>query len=396
MERLSESFYNWLAELRRAFHRCPELQYKEEKTAAMIAQVLESLGIPFQTGIGGTGIVATLEAQQKGPTAAFRADMDALPIEEANNVPYKSEIKGRMHACGHDAHITIALGIIKWLTQEQDWIRKGSGRILFIFQPAEEGGAGAKAMLDSGFFDAEPVEAVFAGHVYPDLPAGHAGIAAEISNAATNTLRIRLKGKGGHGAYPHQCKDPIVAGAWLVTQLQTIISRNLPPLESAVLTIGQFHAGTASNIIPEEVFLEGTLRTLTTDIRSLMIQRIEETVRGLETGFGISADLDIIEGYPSLVNHPELVSHIRACAAELLGPDCVHIRKPSMGAEDFAYFCQRWGGVMVNIGCHNPKEGFRYGLHSPHFDIDESVLETGTLLFGHALIRYIAGKQTGY
>lgn len=388
MNRLPESFYHWLVELRREFHRCPELQYKEEKTAATIARVLESLGIPFRTGIGGTGIVAILQAKRKGATVAFRADMDALPIEEANETPYKSEYRGRMHACGHDAHITVALGIIRWLTQEQNWLEKGAGRILFIFQPAEEGGAGAKAMLDTGFFDAEPVEAVFAAHVYPDLPVGHAGIAPEISNAATDTFRIRLKGKGGHGAYPHQCKDPVVAGAWLLTQLQTLISRNLPPLENAVLTVGQFHAGTASNIIPEEAFLEGTLRTLTPAIRSLMRGRIEESVKGIETGFGISADLEIIEGYPLLINHPRCVSHIRNCAEELLGPDSVHTRKPSMGAEDFAYFCQKWGGVIVNIGCRNPEEEFRYGLHSPHFDIDERVLEIGTLLFGHALIRY--------
>jgi len=386
--RLSDSFHNWLVTLRREFHQFPELQYQEEKTSAKICEVLTSLKIPFQAGVAGTGIVARVKAERKGAMLAFRADMDALPLTEANDVPYKSRRPGLMHGCGHDAHITIALGVIRRLT-ENGWMQTGSGEILFIFQPAEEGGAGAKAMLDTEIFDSEPVKAVFAGHVLPELPAGDIGIASEISNAATNMLRIRLKGKGGHGAYPHQCKDPIVAGAHLVTQMQTIVSRNLPPLESAVVTIGSFHAGTASNIIPEEAFLEGTLRTLDPEIRKHILKRIEEIIRGVGTAFDISADFESVEGYPLLINHPELVKHVRAYAGEILGKDHVHIKKPSMGAEDFSYFCQKWGGVMVDLGCRDPKKDFQYGLHSPHFDIDESVLDIGTLLFAQMLTQYI-------
>jgi amidohydrolase len=375
-------------ELRRWFHRFPEPAYREEKTAAKICEVLDSLGIPFQAGIGKTGIVAKLSAQRSGPVVAFRCDMDALPLEEAYESPYKSEHHGCMHACGHDGHMTIALGVIRWML-EKDWPQKGAGDILFIFQPAEEGGAGAKAMLNTGIFDSLPVEAVFAGHLYPELAAGDIGIAPKISNAATDTFTIRLQGKGGHGAHPHQCKDPIVAGAHLVTQLQTLISRELPPLDSAVLTIGRFEAGTASNIIPEEAFLEGTLRTLIPEIREKIIVRFQQMVKGVEMSHDVTATLQITPGYPVLVNDPKLVKHTQDVAAEVLGDDHVHSLRPRMGAEDFAYFCNKWGGIMVGLGCHDPNKGMQHGLHSPYFDFDETVLDIGTRLFGQVLKRYL-------
>jgi amidohydrolase len=338
--------------------------------------------------VGGTGVVAKLRAKRTGPMVAFRADMDALPLEEKNDVSYKSRNPGFMHACGHDGHMTIALGIIRWLIENQ-WPQNGCGEIVFIFQPAEEGGAGARAMLNTGIFDNEPISAAFAGHMYPELPRGHIRLAPEISNAAADSLFIRLKGKGGHGAHPHHCKDPIVAGAYLITQLQSIISRELPPLESAVISIGRFQAGTASNIIPEEAVLEGTLRTLKPDIRIDIIKRLEDLVEGVTRSFGISATLNITEGYPVLLNNPVLVEHIVTCASDVLGADNVHSGLPRMGAEDFAYFCQRWGGVMVGIGCHDPSKGFQHGLHSPYFDLDERVLDVGTRLFGYVLTQYL-------
>ncbi|MBU0988171.1 MAG: amidohydrolase, partial [Proteobacteria bacterium] len=268
------------------------------------------------------------------------------------------------------------------------WPREGAGKILFIFQPAEEGGAGAKAMLQSGFFNSEPVAAVFAGHMHPELAAGDIGTALEISNAAADTIAIRITGKGGHGAHPHQCKDPIVVGAHLVTQLQTLISRELPPLENAVLSIGRFEAGTASNIIPENAFLEGTLRTLRPEIREKILMRLKELVRGIEISYNVSAALRVKPGYPVLVNDAGLVNFTQNVAKEILGNDHVHTLAPRMGAEDFAYFCRKWGGVMVGLGCHDPRKGFQHGLHSPYFDFDETVLAVGTRLFGSLLIRY--------
>jgi amidohydrolase len=386
--RLADDFLKWLVELRRFFHTSPEPAYKEVKTAAKICEVLDALNVPFQSGVGQTGVVARLRAQHAGHMVAFRADMDALPLEEKNDVPYKSGNSGFMHACGHDGHMTIALGVIRWLIENR-WPQNGSGEVIFIFQPAEEGGAGAKAMLDSGIFDDDPIGAAFAGHMYPELPAGHIRIAPEISNAAADSFCIRLKGKGGHGAHPHHCKDPIVAGAHLVTQVQSLISRELPPLESAVITIGRFQAGTATNIIPEEAVLEGTLRTLKPDIRKEMIKRLEDMVEGMAGSFGIKGTLNITEGYPVLVNDPELVKHVAACAEKILGAGNVHGGLPRMGAEDFAYFCRKWGGVMVGLGCHDPGKGFQHSLHSPYFDLDEKVLEVGTILFGDVLTKYL-------
>jgi len=387
-QKLPDGFFNWLVDLRRWFHRFPEPAYKEEKTAAKICEVLKGLKVPFQSGVGGTGVVAKLRAEHKGPVIAYRADMDALPLEQKNTVPYKSQNEGFMHACGHDGHMTIALGIIRWLI-ENGWCQNGSGEIIFIFQPAEEGGAGALAMLESGIFDSEPVEAVFAGHMYPEFPVGHIGIAPEVSNAAADNLIVRIKGKGGHAAYPHHCRDPIVAGAHLVAQIQSLISRELPPHESAVLSIGRFHAGTASNIIPENAELEGTLRTLKPDVREHIIKRLQDMVRSVARSFNISATLEVKEGYPVLVNDPKLVKHTLECAGDVLGTDNVHTGLPKMGAEDFAYFCQKWGGVLVGLGCHDPRKGLQYGLHSPYFDIEEKVLDVGTRLFGQVLMGYM-------
>ena len=385
---LPADFFKWLVDLRRFFHQSPEPAYKEVKAAAKICELLDAFNVPFQSGVGKTGVVARLRSRRSGRMVAFRADMDALPLEEKNDVPYKSRNPGYMHACGHDGHMTIALGVIRWLIENR-WPQNGSGEIVFIFQPAEEGGDGARTMLNTGIFDNEPICAAFAGHMYPELPRGHIRLAPEISNAAADSFSIQLKGKGGHGAHPHLCKDPIVAGAHLITQLQSLISRELPPLESAVITIGRFQAGTTTNIIPEEAVLEGTLRTLKPDIRKEMIKRLDDMVKGVAGSFGIRATLNITEGYPVLVNDPALVKHVTTCALNVLGAENVHSGLPRMGAEDFAYFCQKWGGVMVGLGCHDPDKGFQHSLHSPYFDLDEKVLEVGTLLFSNVLTEYL-------
>jgi amidohydrolase len=382
-------FHDWLVGLRRHFHQFPELAYREEKTAAKIVEVLREYGIPVRDKIGKTGVVATLTAQRPGPTVAMRADMDALPLEEQNDVPYKSRHPGVMHACGHDGHITMMLGVVRSLV-EAGWSEKGAGKILFIFQPAEEGGAGARAMLESGFLESEPVAAIFAGHMQPELTVGQIGFSPDVSNAASDNISIRVIGKGGHGAQPQRCVDPIVAGAYLVGQLQSIVSRSIAPTDSAVLTFGSFHAGTARNIIPQKAVLEGTLRTLKPEVRECVLGRLQEMLRGLEVAHQVEAKLQTSIGYPLLVNDPHLVRFVEVRAKDVLGDSSVHCAAPRMGSEDFAFFLQRFPGILIGIGCSDPEKGLTHGLHSPYFDLDERVLDVGVRLFTHLLTSYEA------
>lgn len=393
MDNLPTPFHDWLVALRRWLHQHPELSYQEVKTAARIAEVAESLGLSVQTGVGKTGVIARLRAKRAGPTVALRADMDALPLDEANAVPYKSRHPGVMHACGHDAHMTIALGVARWLVESR-WPEQGRGEVLFVFQPAEEGGAGARAILESGAFDPASVAAIFAGHLQPELAVGHIGLAPGVSNAASDSIRIHIIGKGGHAAHPHLCADPIVAGAHLVTQLQAIVSRSLAPTEPAVVSIGRFQAGSAGNIIAPQARLEGTLRTLTAETRETALARLQELAAGLETAFNVTVKMDINAGYPVLVNHPEVVEFTLKEGRSLLGADRVHLQGPRMGAEDFAYFLEQTPGVMVRLGCVDPETGFQHGLHSPLFDFDERALDAGVMLFVHLLTGFLSKEDS--
>lgn len=387
LDNLLTPFHSWLVELRRELHQWPELAYQEERTSARIAQILTELGVPFRKGVGGTGVVATLQSERPGPWRAMRADMDALPLEEANDVPYRSKRPGLMHACGHDGHMTIALGVLRTLV-ERGWRESGRGGILFVFQPAEEGGAGARVMLQSPDLASQPLRAVFAGHLFPDRPAGDVELAPEASNAASDEFHIRLVGKGGHGAHPELCTDPIVAGAYFVTQLQSLVSRTVSPLESVVLTIGRFEAGTASNIIPHEASLWGTLRTLKPKMREEVLERLGKMIRGVEEAHRVKAQWAMEQGYPLLVNDSELAGWAWTKARELLGAGQAHWGLPSMGAEDFAYFAQKWPAVLIRLGCHDPAQGFVHGLHSPYFDFDERVLDVGVRLFVRLLTEF--------
>lgn len=384
LDDLITSRHDWLVSLRRHFHRYPELAYHEHRTVAKIFEVLESFQIPHTKGIGRTGIVARLKAANPGPTVAFRCDMDALPIEEAVGAPYRSEHPGVMHACGHDAHMTIALGIIRALV-ESDWRSEGAGELLFIFQPAEEGGAGARAMLESGFFDGMPVRAIFAGHLYPQLATATIGIAHGVCNASSDSFSIRITGKGGHGAYPHLCKDPIVLGAQLLTSIQSLISRETAPMDSAVITVGRFQAGSATNIIPEQALLEGTLRALDPATRNRLIDRLKALATSTAEAAEMQAAVEIAEGYPVLANNLELSDFAERIGQQLLGEAAVHRQLPRMGSEDFSFFANRWPGVLIGLGCRTPESETQSNLHSPHFEMDERVLDIGVQLFAKLL-----------
>jgi amidohydrolase len=369
---------DWLVEIRRTIHMHPELGFEEVETSQLVAQWLAKFGLEVKTGIAKTGVVGLLRGAKPGKTVAIRADMDALPIEEANEVPYRSQIKGKMHACGHDAHTTILLGVARFFSSLRDQIK---GNIKWIFQPAEEGGGGGKVMAEAGVLEDPKVDAIFGAHVYPDLNIGQVGIHEKEGLAATDRFIIKLLGKGGHGAYPHLCKDPILAAGHMITQIHSIVSRNVPPLESAVITIGKISGGTAFNIIPDEVELIGTVRSLTPQVREILKNRLEEEVQGIARSFGIDYQFTFNYGYPALINDPAMSRLVASACARGIGQENVIYVKPSMGGEDFAYYLQKVPGAFFRLGCRNEKKGIVQTFHNANFNIDEDVLPFGVEVF---------------
>ncbi len=380
-------WHKWLVDLRRYFHRHPELGFQEHKTSRKIRDILDDFGISYIYPVAETGIVATLEAKKSGPVRAFRTDMDALPIEEQNNVSYKSNHKGIMHACGHDGHITIALGIIRNLV-ENNWNEKGSGKIIFFFQPAEEGGGGAEKMLATGMWDSEDVCAIYAFHMNPGLELGMVGVAPDVSNAASEMFEIKVSGSGGHGAHPHVATDTILASSVLITQLHHIISRSVNALDSAVISVGSVHAGSAPNILPSEAVIAGTVRTFNDKVEGIIHQRMEDLCKGIERAYGCKVDLSFSGGYPVLKNNKALVKSVKRIVRKLMGRNSFREESPRMGSEDFAYFASKWPGVLIYLGCAFPDETTKRLLHSPFFDFDERVLDIGVKLGTELLLSH--------
>ncbi len=380
---------DWLVEIRRTIHMHPELGFEEVETSQLVAQWLEKFGLEVKTGIAKTGVVGLLRGGQPGKTVAIRADMDALPIEEANEVPYRSQVKGKMHACGHDAHTTILLGVARFFSSLRDQIK---GNIKWIFQPAEEGGGGGKVMAEAGVLEDPKVDAIFGAHVYPDLNIGQVGIHEREGLAATDRFIIKLLGKGGHGAYPHLCKDPILAAGHMITQIHSIVSRNVPPLESAVITIGKVSGGTAFNIIPDEVELIGTVRSLTPQVREILKNRLEEEVQGVARSFGIDYHFTFDYGYPALINDPPMSRLVASVCTRAIGQENVIYVKPSMGGEDFAYYLQKVPGAFFRLGCRNEKKGIVQTFHNANFNIDEDVLPFGVEVFVRIIDEFLELK----
>lgn len=367
---------------RRDFHRNPELGFKERRTAQYVAKVLEDLGCRVRSGVGRTGVVA--ELGEGGRLIALRADMDALPIQEANAVPYASQNPGVMHACGHDAHTAMLLGAARLLAQETM-----PGRIRFFFQPAEEvadeeGLSGAPRMIQDGAMDS--VEAVLALHVDASTAVGDVEVDEGPNSAGVDTFYASIIGKGGHGASPHKVIDPIYLASHVILGLHGIVSRHIHPFEPAVVSVGSIHGGDASNVIPERVEISGTLRFMSQEVQAIINHEIE---RALEIARSLGGDyeLKMEPGNPPSFNNPQMVALIRAVAQDLLGAQHVLVSKPEMGAEDFAFFAEHVPGAMFYLGARLESDERR--AHSPYFDIDENCLPIGTALLAESALRYL-------
>lgn len=373
---LAQAQQEWVVAMRRKLHRIPEDGFQEFKTQQAIMEALDEIGIPYTTQR--TWLVGLIEGAFPGETVAIRADMDALPIQEPEGCPFRSEHPGMMHACGHDAHTAIALGAGRLLYGLRDRLH---GRVKLLFQPAEESVGGAEPMVAAGVMEDPHVDRVYGLHVMPYLPVGKVETRTGTLNASTDTVRLTIRGKSGHGAYPEQGTDAIVCAAQVITALQSIVARNVSPLQSAVLTIGMIEGGTAQNIICDEVRLRGTLRTANAALRAAMKQRIAQITEGVASAMGCTAEVEIIPGYAALVNDAGEAARVRRVASALLGADNVLDKEaPSMGGEDFSFFSDCAPGAFYHIGCSRAEELPAPPLHSKDFHLDESCLAIGVMM----------------
>ncbi|MBS3919577.1 MAG: amidohydrolase [Deltaproteobacteria bacterium] len=377
---------DWLLEIRRTIHQHPELGFEEIETSRLVSEWLEIFGYQVKKGLAKTGVVGILEGKRPGKTIAIRADMDALPVDEANQVTYASKIKGKMHACGHDAHVAILLGVAKFFSSMKDQVE---GNIKWIFQPAEEGGGGGKVMVEEGVLENPKVDAIFGAHVDPFLPVGKIGIYEREGLAAADRFTIRMIGKGGHAAAPHASKDPIIAAGHLITQIHSIVGRDINPLDSGVISIGKISGGTAFNVIPDEMELLGTVRSLTSKVREELKARIEQVTQGVARSFGMDYRFDFEYGYPVLLNDLKMSKLVADACSKGIGEDSVEVLKPSMGGEDFAYYLQKVPGAFFRLGIRNEAKGIIHSYHSNLFNIDEEVLPLGVEMFVRIIDQYL-------
>lgn len=361
---------------RRHFHMNPELGYKEYNTSAFIKNFLNAEGIEF-TNTAETGICAVIKGNGS-KTVALRADMDALPLQENNNCDYSSKNPGKMHACGHDAHITILLGCAKILNSIKDTL---NGNVKLLFEPAEETTGGARIMIKEGVLNSPEVNGIIGLHVDENINTGYIGIKSGVVNAASNPFTITVKGKGGHGAHPDSTIDPIVISCEIINSIQLLVSRELPPTSPAVVTIGYINGGTAQNIIPEQVKFGGIIRTMTTENREYVKNRLKEIVKGIASSLRGRCEIDIEESYPCLYNDDNMVEILKNSASSILSKDKVLLLKnPSMGVESFAYFSLEKPSVFYFLGCRNEEKGIINPAHGSLFDIDEDCLPIGVAI----------------
>lgn len=383
--KMAKDIQDELITIRRDFHMYPEVDFDLERTIEKMKEFLDREGIEyFQTSKNGIcGII-----RGKGEkTIGIRADMDALPMEEKRKCDYSSKIEGRMHACGHDVHTTILLGAAKVLNNIKEQL---NGNVKLIFEPAEETTGGAAHMIEEGVLDNPKVDAVIGLHVEPNLEVGKIGIKRDVVNAASNPFNIKIKGKGGHGAYPHSTVDPITISANVITAVQSIVSREIQPTNPAVITIGSIHGGTTQNIIPDEVEISGIIRTMTLEDREYVKKRLVEVTKGIVESMRGSCEVNIQESYPCLYNDDNMVDILSNSAKNIMkNEDIVMLQKPTMGVESFAYFSLERPSVFYYLGTGNKEKDTTYPLHSSFFDVDEECIAIGVAVDCETVINFL-------
>ncbi|MGI9363617.1 MAG: M20 aminoacylase family protein [Rhizobiaceae bacterium] len=365
-------FHDEITQWRHTIHQHPGLLYDVEETTALIVEKLREFGVDeIVENIGGTGVVAVIKGRKdtSGRVIGMRADMDALPIVEKRDIPHKSKYEGKMHACGHDGHTAMLLGAAKYLAETRNF----DGTAIVIFQPAEEGGAGGKAMCDDGMMDRFGIQEVYGLHNSPGLPVGDFAIGTGPTMAGTDEFTVTIKGVGAHAAMPHEGIDPIIIATQMVQALQSIVSRNVDPIGSAVVTVTAIHAGKAYNVIPQDAQFYGTIRTLDGEVRSNVIARMKTLLTGIAAGHGVSVDIDIEEGYPVTANHEEQTRFAASVASEIVGENRVETNKlPTMGGEDFSYMLLERPGAFIFMG-----NGDSAGLHHEEYDFNDEAIPVG-------------------
>jgi len=373
---------------RRYFHEHPELGFEEVETSRIVAERLRSFGFDeVQTGVAVTGVVGLLHGSRPGKVVALRADMDALPIHEENEVEYCSKHDGVMHACGHDAHTAMLLGVARLLADRRDDF---AGTIKFLFQPAEEGRGGARRMVEAGVLENPHVDAVFGLHVAQDSPAGLVIARDGAALMGADMFKITVTGKGGHGALPHLTIDPIVTGSAIVSALQTIVSRNVDPVIPGVVTVATFHAGEASNVIPNTAEMTGTIRVVSMEQRQMILDRMNAIAIGIGKAMGAEVTLDLTYGTPPTVNTPEMAALVRNVAAGIVGEERVTQGPLVSASEDFSEFLNEAPGCFFMVGTRNDEKGLTWGHHHPRFDIDEEPMSVGIAVMAGVALRYLA------
>jgi amidohydrolase len=381
----AQALFPEMIALRRDFHRYPEIGFQEHRTSRIIAQSLQELGLEVQTGVGQTGVVGLLEGAKPGPVVLMRFDMDALPIQEGTRAEYASLNKGVMHACAHDGHMTMGLTLAKIMSKYRNQM---AGTLKFIFQPAEEGLGGAFAMIADGVLENPTPDVAFAMHIWTPLELGTVQVTSGPAMAASSIFTLTIHGRGGHGAAPHEAVDPILAAGHIISALQSIVSRNVDPQESVVISLGQVQAGTTFNVIPEVVEIKGTVRSYSNEVHRMLYRRILEMARNLAAGFNCTVALETIAIVAAVVNSPEPTARVVDAVVQLVGAENV-INKREMASEDMGYMLEEVPGCYFFIGGRNDAKGFNFPHHHPQFDFDEHAMIDGVAIMGTAVASYV-------